>query len=207
MRLLLLLLLTAHAADAWERYSDKDGIASYRAEIPGTKVLAMRGVATVDVPIGRIMGVYLDASRATNWVDLLVQLDERPIAGTDNAVERQIFDMPWPVSDREFVFSRTVVWKPETKTVTISYASIDDPRFPVSDDYVRATDHGSFFRFTARSDGRTDVEVVAKVDPEGSLPAWLFNTVQRSWPRDTIGALVTEASKDDVVPHPTCADW
>ncbi|MCB9681231.1 MAG: hypothetical protein H6733_07135 [Alphaproteobacteria bacterium] len=195
------------ADDGWVQYADKDAVVSYSKALEGSKVLAMRGVSTVDVPIARLMGVYLDTKRSTDWVDLLVQLDEHPVAGTDDAIERQIYDMPWPVADREFVFKRTVTWEPERKTVTIRYTSIDDPRYPVTDTYVRATDYGSFWRFTAQPGGTTRVEAVAMVDPEGSLPAWLFNSVQKSWPRESIEGLLKEAAKTDVVPLAKVADW
>jgi hypothetical protein len=115
--------------------------------------------------------------------------------------------MPWPVSDREFVFQRTVTWEPEQKSVTITYRSVEDPRYPVTDDYVRATDYGSFFRFTALDGGKTRIEAVAMVDPEGSLPAWVFNMVQRAWPRESIHGLIAEASKDGVSPFPKVVDW
>jgi hypothetical protein len=203
----LVLLPIALAQDGgWKRYEERDGVASYSRAMADSKLLATRGVATVDVDFGRLLGVYLDAKRAPSWVNLMVQLDEKPIPGTDDAIERQIYDMPWPVADREFVFRRTVRWEPDQHAVTVTYNSVDDPTFPVGDTYVRAIDHGSYFRFVAKAAGKTQVEAVAMIDPMGSLPAWLFNSVQRSWPRESILALVREASKPDVVPHPKGAE-
>jgi hypothetical protein len=211
MRRLLLAALVAFAtpafADDWVAYSDRDDVASYSRSIPGSKVLAMKGVSTLDVPIGRLIGVYLDAARAPKWVDLMISLEEHKLPGGHDAIERQLYDMPWPVYDREFVFKRTVAIDPATKTVTISYKSIQDARHPVTDDYVRATDYGSYWKFTALPGGKTRVEAVAMVDPEGSLPAWLFNSVQRSWPRESIHGIKAEASKPDVVPFPDVAGW
>lgn len=201
--------LPAFAGDdpGWEQYAEKGKVTSYKKSMEGTKVLAMRGVAVIDVPIEKVVGVYLDATKATSWVDLLIQLDERKIPGGDDAVERHIYDMPWPASDREFVFRRHVVWEPEAKAVSISYKSQEHPDFPVTDAYVRGTDHGSVFRFVATEDGRTHVDAIAKVDPEGGLPAWVVNMVQRSWPEDSILALEKAALSDGVVPHPKVVAW
>lgn len=210
-RLVLGLLLasgTARGADeAWKRYDERDGVTSYSRSLADSRLLAMRGVATVDAPLGKLLGVYLDAKKATSWVNLLVQLDEKPIAGTLDAIERQIYDMPWPVADREFVFKREVTVNAQAKTVKVVYTSVEDARFPVTEDYVRAHDHGSGFTFTLGPDGKTTIEAVAQVDPKGSLPAWLFNSVQRSWPRESIGALVKAAAAPDVVSHPSVAGW
>lgn len=204
----LVLAPSALAQDgAWERYDDRSGVVSYRRAMADSKLLATRGVSTVSSHIARLLGVYLDATKATSWVNLLVQLDERKIPGGHDAIERQIYDMPWPVADREFVFKRTVTWDAAHKTVTVTYNSVDDARFPITDDYVRAIDHGSYFRFTTQPDGGTEIEAVAMVDPMGSLPAWLFNSVQRAWPRESILALVTAAAQPDVTPFAEVASW
>lgn len=193
-RLMLPLLLTvsslAVAAEGdWKLYADKDEVQSFSRALPDTRVLAMRGVTTIPLHISTVVGAYLDDSIATEWVDMLVRYDGHPIEGTANAIERQIYDMPWPVADREFVWKRTVVFDAARKTVKVSYQSIEDARYPVTEDYVRATDFGSSFTFTALPDGKTKVDAVAMVNPEGSLPLWLFNSVQKGWPRESLTGL------------------
>lgn len=207
--LLLSALRPAHAGDdgGWVRYSERDDVTSYSKSLEGSKVLAMRGVATVAVPLCQAMGVYLDTKRAPDWVNLMVKLDEHAVPGTSDAIEHHIYDMPWPVSDREFVFKRTTVWDAERKSVTVSYKSLEDARYPLNETYVRAFDHGSFWRLTMVDAGHTKVEAVAMVDPAGSLPAWLFNSVQRAWPRESIHGLVAEVAKGHVTPRIECAGW
>lgn len=196
----------AWAAD-WVQYSEKDDVTSYSKALEGSNVMAMRGVGTVAVPLCQLMGVYLDTRRAPDWVNMMVKLDEHAIPGTSDAIERQIYDMPWPVSDREFVFKRTAVWDAAKKTVTVSYRSLDDARYPLGDEYVRGVDHGSFWRLSVVDAGHTRVEAVAMVDPAGSLPAWLVNSLQRAWPRESIHGLVAEVAKGRVTPRPECAGW
>lgn len=208
---LLLLTLAVPSAlagnDGWEPYSERDDVASFSRAMPNSKILAMKGVSTLPLHISRLVGVYLDTKRAPSWVNLMVSLDEHPIPGGHDAIERHIYDMPWPVYDREFVFKRTVEIDPTAKTVKVTYHSLEDPRHPVTDAYVRATDYGSYFKFTALPGNKTLVEAVAMVDPEGSLPAWLFNGVQRSWPRESIHGLLAEAQKPDITPFAEIVGW
>lgn len=212
-RVLLLLSLsslataTAAAGDGWIPYSEKDDVTSYSKSLEGSNMLATRGVATIAVPLCQAMGVYLDTSRAPDWVNLMVRLDATPIPGGTDVLEHHVFDMPWPVSDREFVFKRSTQWDAATKTVTVTYHSIEDARYPHVDDLVRGIDHGSYWKFTVVDAGHTRVEAVAMVDPQGALPAWLFNSVQRAWPRDSIHGLIAEVAKGHVTPRPECAGW
>lgn len=203
---MLLVTASAHAADPeWVEYSDRGDVRSYSREMPGSNVLAMRGVMTVDVPFCTLLAVYLDVDRAVNWVDMLAEIVEHPIEGGDDAIERHLYDMPWPATDREFVFRRTVAWSPSDESVTITYRSTDDPRHPVQESPVRAVDHGSYWRFHKVDDGHTEIEAVAMVDPMGSLPAWLFNAVQRAWPRNSIHGLLKEVARTDLTSSmPSC---
>ena len=91
------------------------------------------------------------------------------------------------------VFKRTTHWEDATKTVTVTYHSVEDAKYPHTDELVRGIDHGSFWKFTVVDATHTRVEAVAMVDPQGSLPSWLFNSVQRAWPRDSIHGLVADA--------------
>ncbi len=198
---------TASAGDGWVQYSEKDDVTSYSQSLEGSNMLSTRGVATINVPLCQAMGLYLDTKRAPNWVNLMVRLDATPIAGSTDVLEHHIYDMPWPVSDREFVFKRTTHWEDATKTVTVTYHSVEDAKYPHTDEFVRGIDHGSFWKFTVVDATHTRVEAVAMVDPQGALPSWLFNSVQRAWPRDSIHGLVAEVAKGHVTPRPECAGW
>jgi hypothetical protein len=197
----------ALAGDGWVQYSEKDDVTSYSKALEGSNLLSTRGVATIQVPLCQAMGMYLDTKRAPNWVNLMVRLDATPIAGSADVLERHVYDMPWPVSDREFVFKRTTVWEDASKTVTVTYHSVEDAKYPHTEELVRGIDHGSFWKFTVVDATHTRVEAVAMVDPQGALPSWLFNSVQRAWPRDSIHGLVAEVAKGHVTPRPECAGW
>jgi hypothetical protein len=204
--LLLLAALSASASQGWTQFSDRDGVVTSYKPIEGTKVLAMKGVGEVDVPLERVLGVFLDGSKSTEWVDLMIAYKEKP-ESQDVRVEYQLYDMPWPIWDREFVLRRVDTYDAATKTVRVTYTSVDDPAFPLRDDTVRGTDHGSFWEFTALPGGRTRIVIEVFIDPMGSIPSWLVNSIQRAWPHDSIFALVDRAIKPDIKPYPRVHGW
>src|SRR4051812_39450566 len=57
----------------WEKIGDDDGIAVYRREIPGSPVIAFKGDGVVNASILRVASVLVDSSRATEWVDSVVE--------------------------------------------------------------------------------------------------------------------------------------
>lgn len=201
-----LLASAAAATEGWTVYSTKGGVESSYKAIEGSKLLGAKGVAEVDVPIGRILGVFLDGTKSTEWVDMMAQYDER-VLRPDVRVEYQLYDMPWPIWDREFVLERTDTFDATKKMVRITYKSVAHADFPEHPERVRGEDYGSFWEFTALPGGRTRIVIEVFIDPKGGLPAWLVNSIQRGWPRATVDALVARALKPDVQPHPRVASW
>jgi len=206
MAWLLVGVLAAWGSDGWTEFSNRGGVTTSYKAIEGTKVLAMKGVGEVDVPLERILGVFLDGSKSTEWVDLMMRYEEK-VLGQDLRIEHQMYDMPWPVWDREFVLRREDTFDAARKTVRVTYTSVDDPAFPPQEGIVRGVDHGSFWEFTALPGGRTRIVIEVFIDPRGSIPAWLVNSIQRSWPRASIEALVDRSIKPDVRPYPRVRGW
>jgi len=208
-RLLLvsgLLWGTAVASEGWTEFADSRGVRSFYKEMEGTKVLAMKGVGDLDVPLSKILGVILDGSKSTEWVDMLVKYDDVRQSDTVT-VEMQRYDMPWPIWDREFVLRRTDTFDAANHRVSVHYKSVEDPHFPLSSDAVRGVDSGSFWTFQALPGGRTHIEIEVFVDPRGEIPSWLVNAIQKAWPRNTFDALRARALKPDVKDDPRVVAW
>lgn len=55
----------------WEFVGLKNGVSTYLAEVPGTKLLAFRGVVTYSTHISEAMGLFCDLSLAPSWIDML----------------------------------------------------------------------------------------------------------------------------------------
>lgn len=217
LRLLAFSLLTAVAlasvaqADApskpkWEQFDEEDGIRMFRRDVPGSDVVALRGEGFIAAPISRVASVLVDRKRSTEWIDRLVKTKLlRQISDTES-VEWDHIKTPTPLKDRDFVFKTSITTDVTKKRVTFSYTSVTDPLAPETDDYVRGTFRGGKFELTMASRKNADgtvtrgtiVNAEVEVDPKGSVPKFIVNMVQKSWPHTTLTALRKQVAKPDI---------
>lgn len=203
--LLLTLVNPAWAGD-WKQIDDTEGIVTSRKEVEGSSMLAFRGEGDSAVPIGKIVAVLLDPTLGPEWVDLQVKSVELARPSATESRLYQVYDLSWPISDRDYVLRRKVSFDPAAKVVTVTYNSVEDAAMPEQDCCVRATAHRTYWRLTATPTG-THLEVEVHTDPKGMLPAWMVNMVQKGWPRNSITGLTTRANQGDVAPDPRTNAW
>ena len=55
--------------------------------------------------------------------------------------------------------------------------------------------------------GRTFISLESVVDVKGSLPSWLVNYMQKTWPSKALNAFHTLASSGQKPPHPQLINW
>jgi hypothetical protein len=190
----------------WEQFDEEDGIKMYRHDVAGSAIVALRGEGFVAAPITRVASVLVDRKRSTEWIDRLVKTKLlRQISDTES-VEWDHIKTPTPLKDRDFVFKTTITTDPAKKKVVFSYYSVTDPLAPETDDYVRGTFKAGKFELTMATrknrDGTTTrgtiVNAEVEVDPRGSVPKFIVNMVQKSWPHQTLTALRKQVAKPDI---------
>jgi hypothetical protein len=205
----LLVLCWASTASAydWVFDSDRDGVLVERADDPGSKLMLFRGKGESPVHISLITGVLLETGRGPEWVDLQVisRVTKKQSALVEEIYQR--FDLPWPISDRDYTMVAEASFDEGKKQVTVTFQSFDNPDVPPDECCVRATSERTFWRFTALPGDRTLIEVEVKTDPKGSLPAWLVNLIQKDWPYKSIVALSERSGRGDITPYPLNVNW
>src|SRR5687768_7163970 len=83
-------------APEWEFVSDEENVRVFRKEVPGSDVVAFKGVTTTNVSIGKLLAVFKDPNQRQHWVDRYKEHKtfER---GTDNELYWIHFKLPWPI--------------------------------------------------------------------------------------------------------------
>lgn len=193
----MLVLLMASASHAgpdpqWKEIYTDDGVTVSKASVEGTRLVAFKGETTMDASIGRILGVMLDHDHRGDWVGRLV--DSRVLSGSPyDYVTYQAFEVP-VFSDRDYVF-RAVTYREPSGVVIQSLQSTEHADAPETVG-VRADLVDSRYRLTPLDGGGTRVEVEILTDPRGTMPSWLVNLIQRTWPRDTLAGIRAQLGKD-----------
>jgi len=198
------------AAPKWEEFDQEDGIRMYRHDVPGSSIVALRGEGFVEAPITRVASVLADRKRSTEWIDRLVKTKLIRQLSETETVEWDHIRTPTPLKDRDFVFKTSITTDPAKKKVVFSYRSVSDPLAPETDAYVRGIFKNGKFELTMASRKNADgsvtkgtiVNAEVEVDPRGSVPTFIVNMVQKSWPYQTLTALRKQVAKPDIKDDP-----
>lgn len=179
-------------ASDWEKIDDDDGIVVYRKDMPESSLHAFRGTALVDAPLEKVLWVLADNTHRTEWVDRLQKSVILEKKGPYEFIVYQHFSSPPVISDRDFVY-RARAYSTADGTAVLDIASVHHRGAPPSVG-VRGELKFSSYRLQRRGD-KTYVDVAIALDPKGSLPAWVVNLVQKSWPRKTLSGLRRQVKK------------
>jgi len=194
----------------WEQFDEEDGIRMFRRDVPGSSIVALRGEGFIAAPIARVASVLADRKRSPEWIDRLVKTKVLRELSDTEAINWNHIKTPSPLKDRDFVFKTTISTDPAKKKVVFSYHSVTDSLAPEYDAYVRGDFQSGKFELTMAERTNKDgsktrgVIVVAEVvvDPRGSVPTFLVNMVQKSWPHKTLSALRKQVAKPDIKDDP-----
>lgn len=183
----LAVLLPLHSAFAqnWEKiYVDK-GVTVSRADMPGTRLVGFKGDTIFDAPLTKVLYVLLDNAHRTEWVGRLYINRILEQKSPYDFIIYQAFNLPFPFSNRDYVYHGLCTRDPSNGAVTLQMNSVDDPKAPPTVG-VRAQLINSRYLLTPVDDAHTRVQVEILTDPKGLMPIWLVNLIQRTWPRDTL---------------------
>ena len=179
-----------------------------RQDIEGSPLFAFRGEAEVDIPLGVLATVLLDDTIGTEWVDLMNLSQAMRRNDAHSKVLHQGYDLPWPVQDRDYSLLEEADFDAEAQIFTLNFKSVVDDVVPLDPGYIRAEAYTTFWRLTKiQGTDKVKVEVEVYTDPKGTLPPWLVNLIQRTWPRNTIVGLYRRSIQGDIVAHPEAAEW
>jgi hypothetical protein len=181
--------LQAQVETNWQHLTTEKDIEVYRGLIPDSPLVGFKGKSVIEAPLAKVLSVVYDVEKIKEWlsdVKELKVLERRPNFGK---VEYNRTKAQWPVRDRDFVYQVSVQIQHETKGVEILIESTEHPDAPNPKGVVRGELRSSRYFLKALDDKRTFLEVEIFADPKGSVPKWMVNLVQKSWPINTISGI------------------
>jgi hypothetical protein len=198
MAALFLSLSVAQAGKVnWEQFNQEDGITVWRAEMPETPIVAFKGKVLINAPVRKVLWVLADKANRRDWVDRLDINEELEVISPTKRVVYQSFKMPFLISNRDMVYQTALTKNRKNGTYFLKMQSIDHKKSPATIG-VRAKLINSQYKLVPKGKGQTEVTVEILSDPQGMLPTWLVNLVQKSWPVKTLRGLRNQVKKDFV---------
>jgi hypothetical protein len=187
----------------WEEFAKEDGITVWRKDIEGSPVVAFRGEAVMDASIAKVATVLIDTARKKEWVARLAEAKNILEINDYERIEYNHTATPIVISDRDFVFQAKAEFDKAKKQMIFRLRSVEDASTPERDGIVRGRLMNSAYTLTSIEDGKkTLVAVEILADPMGSVPKWIVNLFQKSWPKKTLEGIRNQVAKSDVFEHP-----
>lgn len=194
---LLIVLLTSlftSAQQDWKLKSDKENIKIYTSPSTDSKIKALKVVCTVDATLSQMAAVLLDVNAGAEWVYKTKSASVIKKISPVEIIYYSEIDMPWPLSNRDFVVRIKLAQNATTKIVSVDTENLPD-YIPVKSGIVRV--RHSDVKWTLKPIGKNQVlvEYMLVVDPGGAIPAWLVNMFSTKGPFECFKSLKEQIKK------------
>ena len=186
----------------WNQCSNDNGLITFWANVEGSKVIAFRGEGIVNAPIEKVASIIIDYTRGTEWINSLVESKALRNVSDTEFVEYDHVSIPFPfstvISDRDFVSDVNILYDKKDQSLTVSYKPTEDSDTPPYRKFTRGIIDCEFRVTRMSMPDQTYVQAKVFTDPKGSIPKWLVNFFQQSWPQDTFEGLRNQVKKTDI---------
>lgn len=192
--IIAMLFIPLFAKDNWKEEFRKEGISVFTRPVEGSSLNEFKGEALINADLEVCRRVIDDTEKHTVWRPDCIESIQISKKGTTK-IEYSRTKAPWPVSDRD-VLVKTVIDESKEKVV-YNFTGVNDPNLvPLKDGVVRITQITGKWIF-ARKGKDTLVTYQAKIDPGGSLPAWLANSTAVDQPFKSLQGLKEMVKKPE----------
>ncbi|MEM7656998.1 MAG: START domain-containing protein [Bacteroidota bacterium] len=161
------------AQDEWKLEREETNIQVFTRKIPGEPLKEFKAQMEAPVPPEQILALLLDWKSNPTWTDRCSKTELVEQLSAQHLILHSFIETPWPVSDRDMVFSFEVTRK--EPAIICNMIGLPD-RLPPTDKLVRITNYRGEWRLTPLENGKTQIVLQSLVDPGGSIPDWLANS-------------------------------
>jgi hypothetical protein len=171
---------------SWDFVKEKDGIKLYTRIEAGKSIKAYRGVTEIRAPAEKIFSLIEDINHTEWWDKDVNQIRVFAYEKYKMAKYYMVYDLPWPVTDRDLCVEVKSSYDSVTGVGTVSAFPLVG-FIPENKEKVRIRDYHQTWTVRSAGNGISNVELVGFVDPSGSIPDWITNLVLVESPLKAIG--------------------
>jgi len=155
---------------------DQDSIKVYTCRVDDLKFKSIKATFTINTTLSTLISFVMDIDRYNEWQyntshpRIVKKINDREM------IYYTVVEAPWPISDRDMVVDLVVSQAPKTRAVTITTTGVPD-YVSKEKNLVRVPMSMARWVITPISQTKLAVEYTIKIDPGGSVPAWMVNMV------------------------------
>jgi hypothetical protein len=178
-RLILLFCIFTHFAlaqttEKWDLKENKDGVKIFTRDIENSKIKAIRVECQLQASLSQVVAALMDIRNSEEWLYHTAGNYMVKQVSPAELYYYSLIEMPWPVSNRDFIAHLKVTQDEITKTVTVDAPCLPH-MVPVKPNIIRiANSKGKWLLYPIN---KQEVKIIYTLhaDPGGNIPAWLTN--------------------------------
>jgi hypothetical protein len=160
---------------------DEDGVKVYTCKAEGAKLKSLRAEFFLKgVKIDELETFLMDVKGYTSWQYNMIESTVIKKVSDQDVIYRTEVEAPWPVENRELIVRYTSQRDTIKQTMDIVIENID-MQYPRKDDVVRVPSSYATWRISTHGND-LKIEYALRIDPGGSVPAWLVNIAMADGP-------------------------
>jgi len=183
-----LMLSCSMAAQSWDFIKEKDGIKIYTRTETGKTLKSYKGVAGINAPEEKIFNLMEDVNDTDWWDKSLTRIKVLLYEKGKRAQYYLVYDLPWPVPDRDLCVDVTISTDPVTGERKINAVALNGV-IPELGDKVRIKDYRQTWTIIPAGKELTHIILEGFVDPAGTIPVWISNMLIIESPLKAISRL------------------
>ena len=162
---------------------NKDGIKVYIFSHKNSAFGTFKAITHINASLDNILAVMLDNQSCTEWIDACKKSILIKNISFNERYHYQIYYIPFPFKNRDFIFHSTMEHNPLTKAVTITMSSVPDYCLEKQLEGCNEVNQSKLVRVNKSigtfklepDDNGTKITWIQHTDPAGNLPSWLVN--------------------------------
>jgi hypothetical protein len=161
-------------AQSWNFIKEKDGIKIYTCKEKGKSLKSYKGVTDINAPADKIFTLIEDVYHTDWWDKNITQIKVLLYEKNKRAQYYLVYDLPWPVTDRDLCVDVKVTIDPvtgESKIIAVPLTGV----VPECQDIIRIKEYRQSWTVKPAGKELTHVVLEGYADPAGSIPDWLSN--------------------------------
>jgi hypothetical protein len=191
---LLLMVSGKTTAQSWNFIKEKDGIKIYTRKEPGKTIKSYKGIAIIKAPAEKVFALLENVNNTDWWDKNFNQIRVLKYEKNRMAQYYLVYDLPWPVSDRDLCVSVTVTIDSLTGVRRITAVPLPGV-IPEKKDLIRIRNYQQSWTVKPAGKGLSLVILEGYLDPAGTIADWLTNMLIVDSPLKVIGGVKERMKK------------
>lgn len=177
----------AQIEESWVPERDQDGIKIFSAKSDDSDFKSFKAYMQLQGSIHTFVAILLDVDNLQKWTSNVKYADLLERNGDTLQIYYSQASAPFPFKNRDGIYLNRIKWNDDSNTLLVDIEMLPD-YIEKKDGLVRVEGKG-YWQVSIAGPNLLDITFSMLINPGGSIPAWLANTVVDDAPFYTLSKL------------------